>query len=424
MKCDVLILGGGGAGLAAAVAAARARARTVLIERHGTLGGMATAALVHSICGLYLLREEPGAILAHRGIPGEFAARLLRVGAAHPPVRMGRVDVLPHHPTGFAAVADHWTAECANLEIHLHTELIAAAGTERVESVETICRGQRRTFEPQAVVDASGDAILTHLAGGATEKAPAERLQRPAYIFALHTVDVSALGDDGRIQIAHQIVHAVRAGALEPGCLGAQIRATGWGAEVLVTIDLAAGPAYDPTDPPQLTSLEQEGRRLATQLAHFLRAEHPAFRQSAIGTWPARVGIRESRRVQGRATITSDAVRQGTIADDEVARGTWPIESRERATGPRWIFPEANRPTSIPLGALHAATLANLWTAGRCLSCDHEAQAALRVIGTCLATGQAAGLAAALQADGQDANAKGVRRQIETVLVPEEERWA
>lgn len=424
MKCDVLILGGGGAGLAAAVAAARAGARTVLIERHGTLGGMATAALVHSICGLYLLREEPGAVLAHRGIPGEFAARLLRAGAAHPPVRMGRVDVLPHHPTGFAAVADQWTAGCPNLEVRLHTELIAATGAGRVETVETICRGQRFSLEPQAVVDASGDAILTTLAGGTTDQAPAERLQRPAYIFALHTVEVAALGDDARIQIAHQLVQAVRAGKLESGCLGAQIRATGWGSEVFVTIDLAAGAAYDPTDPLQLTALEQEGRRLATQLAAFLRAEHPAFRQSAVGTWPARVGIRESRRVRGKAALTSNAVRLGTVCEDEVARGTWPIESRERATGPRWIFPEANRPTSIPLGALQSADLANLWTAGRCLSCDHEAQAALRVIGTCLATGQAAGLAAALQADGQAATAATVRAQIETVLVPEEERCA
>ena len=47
MKCDVLVLGGGGAGLAAAVSAARMGAHTVLVERHGALGGMATAALVH-----------------------------------------------------------------------------------------------------------------------------------------------------------------------------------------------------------------------------------------------------------------------------------------------------------------------------------------------------------------------------------------
>ena len=73
------------------------------------------------------------------------------------------------------------------------------------------------------------------------------------------------------------------------------------------------------------------------------------------------------------------------------------MESREKATGPRWRFPEGLRPTQIPIGALQAAGVDNLWISGRCISCGHDAQVALRVIGTCMATGQAAGAAAALQ---------------------------
>src|SRR5687768_5326288 len=58
--CDILVVGGGSAGLAAAVSAARLGARTLLVERGGALGGMAPAALVHSICGLYRLGERQG----------------------------------------------------------------------------------------------------------------------------------------------------------------------------------------------------------------------------------------------------------------------------------------------------------------------------------------------------------------------------
>ena len=50
---DVVVVGGGAAGLAAAVAAARSGARTALVERYGFLGGMATAGMVSTICGLY-----------------------------------------------------------------------------------------------------------------------------------------------------------------------------------------------------------------------------------------------------------------------------------------------------------------------------------------------------------------------------------
>ncbi len=417
MKCDVLILGGGGAGIAAAVSAARAGAHTVLVERHGALGGMATAALVHSVCGLYLLRAEPGAVLANRGLPGEFVARLVRAGASAGPVRMGRLDVLPHSPPGFAAVADAITAECGTLDVLLHTELIAAHGSGRVDSVEVICRGARMALEPRTIADASGDAVLAALAGAGTEMAESAHLQRPAFIFALHTVDVAALGDEGRIHLAHQIAEAVHDGRLDRGALGAQFRTTGCGSEVYVTVDLAGPENFDPTSPAHLSALEVTGRKIAVELFAFLRANHAAFARAELAAFPARVGIRESRRVRGEITISADDVLRGTESHDVVALGTWPMELREKATGPRWRFPEDNRPTQIPLGALKAEGMENLWTAGRCISCEHEAQAALRVIGTCLATGQAAGIAAASQAKhGRAPMAADVRAQIETVM--------
>lgn len=419
MKCDVLILGGGSAGLAAAIAASRTGARVVLIERHGALGGMATAALVHTICGLYLLRDEPGARPAHRGLPTEFAARMLRAGAATEPVRMGRLDVLPHSPTGFAAVADDLTAECPTLEVRLHTELIAASATGRLEAVDVICRGKRETIEARTVVDASGDAVLASLAGIRTKQAEAGRLQRPAFIFGLHGVNTAALQDDGRIRLAHRIVEAVQAGQLDRGCLGAQFRVSQPCAKVFVTIDLAADANYEPSCPQQLSTLERHGRRLAVQLSSFLRENDPSFASSVISAFPTRVGVRESRRIQGVAVVSGDDVLRGTVAPDEVALGTWPMEIRESNTGPRWRFPDDNRPTSIPLRALKSMHLENLWTAGRCLSCDHDAQAALRVIGTCLSTGQAAGLAAAIEASGTTATAESVR-----ALIQKEDKWS
>ena len=53
LSYDVVVVGGGAAGLAAAVGAAAAGARTALVERYGFLGGMATAGMVSTICGLY-----------------------------------------------------------------------------------------------------------------------------------------------------------------------------------------------------------------------------------------------------------------------------------------------------------------------------------------------------------------------------------
>jgi hypothetical protein len=49
----------------------------------------------------------------------------------------------------------------------------------------------------------------------------------------------------------------------------------------------------------------------------------------------------------------------------------------------------------IPLDCLRPATLDNVWVAGRCLSAEAGAMTSARVIGTALATGWAAGAAAA-----------------------------
>ncbi|MGH8489763.1 MAG: FAD-dependent oxidoreductase, partial [Gammaproteobacteria bacterium] len=350
-------------------------------------------------------------------------ARLVRAGAAPGPVRCGRLDVLPHSPPGFAAVADTLTAECGTLETRLHTELIASHGTGRIEAVDAYCRGACATIEPGAVVDASGDASLAALAGARTDQAAATELQRPAFIFALHTVDAAALDADGRLRLAAKLAEAVHAGQIERGALGAHFRPTGRGSEVYCTVDLAGPEDFDPTSPAHLGALERLGRRLAHSLIAFLRAHHPAFTSAEIAAYPARVGIRESRRVRGETTIIGEAVLRGLDTPDCVAFGTWPMELREKPTGPRWRYPDDDRPTQIPLGALKVAGVANLWTAGCCISCDHEAQAALRVIGTCLATGQAAGLAAAWQAaHGVPPGAAQVRAQIHTMFAEDPDR--
>ena len=53
---------------------------------------------------------------------------------------------------------------------------------------------------------------------------------------------------------------------------------------------------------------------------------------------------------------------------------------------------------TVPLRALIPKGSRNLLVAGRCLSSDRQANSGLRVQATCMATGQAAGAAAALAA--------------------------
>ncbi|HUJ68399.1 MAG TPA: FAD-dependent oxidoreductase, partial [Syntrophorhabdales bacterium] len=89
-EADVIVVGGGPGGHSAAVAAARGGARTVLLERYGHLGGMATGGIVIQIP--HMSDGGPKAQIA--GLTQEWLDRLdVLGGSLHPrPENLGSTD--------------------------------------------------------------------------------------------------------------------------------------------------------------------------------------------------------------------------------------------------------------------------------------------------------------------------------------------
>jgi len=400
MKVDVAVIGGGSAGIAAAIRAARDGARVLLAEMGAVPGGNATGALVHSLCGLYLLRgfaaESP--VYANPGFPREIAEALLARGGARGPVRMGRLDVLLHTPAAFSAQAMELLRDLPDLHLCLNTELVAACqnGDGSLGGVVLRSDGRDFTVETSAVVDTTGDAGVAALAGVSCDLSPPDRLQRPAHILGLGGVPDEVMSDNGRLGIAHAISSGVSAKRLPQAALGASFRRGVGEGEVWMTIDLDAT-GFDPTiRNADRGELLRESRELGILLLEFLRRDVAGFQDATAIHHPDKLGIRESRRAFGIYRLTESDVLEGRRFSDEVALSAWPVELRETARGPRFRFPLEDRPCGIPLRSLQSATISNLFMAGRCLSATHEAHAALRVIGTSLATGEAAGKAAAM----------------------------
>lgn len=394
-RFDVAVIGGGSAGLAAAVTAARAGARTLLIERHGFLGGMGTASLVHNFCGLYLLRDDPGAVLANPGFATELAERMIQATGIGP-VRMGRLDVLPQHPVEFVRIADDLVVSESNIELKLHTEVNAVSAMEDGWEIQVCGRAGAHSVMSATLVDASGDAVVAGLLGGGSGMAESPKLQRPAYVFGVH--GAADAGDELRLHTAGLIVEGVRGGHLAPDALGITFRSSGRAAEIFGSLDLAGGETngdFDPLDAACLTQLELRGRKLAGDIIRWLSSRSDLWRSAYVSHWPVRAGIRESRRWIGNYALTGSDVLAGNRFEDEIALATWPMEFREDPKGPKLRYPDGNRPTGIPLRCLQPLGIERLWVAGRCISTDHEAQASTRVMGTCFATGEAAGRAAA-----------------------------
>jgi len=163
-----------------------------------------------------------------------------------------------------------------------------------------------------------------------------------------------------------------------------------------LTIPPLAGRPFEPLDPDYLAALRVRAYAWAREVVAFLRKSRPGFASARVADWPARIGIRETRRAIGRVELTREDVLTARRFRDEVTLGSWPIELWEDHRRPRYEYPQG--PCGIPLGALVSRSHAMLGMAGRCLSATHEALGALRVIGTALATGEAIGVAAAFAA--------------------------
>lgn len=402
LDADVVVAGGGSAGVAAAVSAARAGARVCLIERLNSLGGMGSAALVHTICGLYETGTKPGAaVFANVGFPPEFARRLLGCGGARGPVRMGAMEVLLHEPKAFAALAERMVGEVPGLRVLGETSLTAAHRETGGWLLEAHCRGERLRVKARTLVDTTGDAGVAHLSGHATLRADAGHLQRPAYIVKLGGVRPDALTEVARMRLLHALVRATRERSLPEDALGSGLRSGVGEGDAFLTIDLfASGENYDPTDAECLSEVERQGRDLARIIVAWLIDRVEGFADARIMAYPERLGIRESRRLHGRLVLEEDDLAGGRDFPDTVARSAWPIEMREQARGAKWRSFESGRPGNIPLRTLIAARDDRLFAAGRCVSASHRALGSLRVMGTCFATGEAAGIAAALVALG------------------------
>ncbi|MEO8084178.1 MAG: FAD-dependent oxidoreductase [Ardenticatenales bacterium] len=392
----MLVIGGGAAGFAAALAAARAGAQTRLVERYGFLGGMATAGMVGTVCGLYPAGAAAVPRLLNDGVAGEVEARLRATGAE--PLRRGRTVMLPYVPLALATILDDLAASEASLTVSLHTTCAAVDGTaDRVEHVRLVGWRGAEEITPRVVVDASGDAIVAWHAGLETETPPAETRQLSSLVFVFQAVAEGAIGGLRTVAVLRLLLEAERRGDLPAGCRLMAFRASGRPGEVVAK--LALDELGEPGTADEVSHAERQGRSRVRALEHFLIRRVEGFERAFVSHAAPQVGVRESRRLVGRERLTRTDVLTARKRLDGVARAAWPIELWETGgDGARYEYVPDDDWYDVPQGCLEHVTCTNLFGAGRCMSATHDAMGSARVIGTCLAVGEAAGRLAAERA--------------------------
>ena len=413
LTCDVLVIGGGAAGIAAATAAGRAGAKVMLLERYGFLGGLATTAQVGTICGLYL-QDTTGAQATPvaGGFANEFAARLQQA-ADTKPLRVDRgLWVLPYFPPDFSRVADAIVGESGNVRVILHATMAEAwAENSRINLVRALAWNEPLNFSPKAVVDCTGEATAAALAGVNSEDGATD--QSPALVFVLENVD-PGLAERGLLEVRRELRRAVEAGSLPAICERLAL-VPGNGANGRLALKLSLLPANpDRALWQQVTDWERESRALLEPLHRFLIENVTVFRNARLDSVAPQLGVRSGRRILGRARLADEEVLHTRKSPLGIARGCWPMERWGKSPRPEMTYFAERDYYDIPLDCLRPAELENVFVAGRCLSAETGAMTSARVIGTALATGWAAGTAAAFQASGRsiDDAVATIRRQM------------
>ena len=379
---DIVVIGGGSAGICAAISAARNGASVILTERSHQLGGMGTNAKVHTFCGLYHPDTSLPPQIANFGLPAEIE-RMMRERTGVDPVKMGRVYVLPQHPEVFAKIANELVA--AEKFLCVSTKTICTGITRHPDGSFTVSTDQD-SIRCRVLIDTSADATVAEFLGATRFSASPETKQRAASIFSLTNVQPSPSGENFRMRLALEIVRAVKAGELPPATMGTASRESTKASEVFFTTDL---------DPALTEDLVAQGKALAGELTDFLKRKFTEYAEVRGPFLADEPGIRESFRWKGQYTLTADDLIESREFSDTVAYATWPIELRETTRGSKLTFFKQPIPAQIPLRCLKSTEIENVFFAGRCISASHEALASVRVMGTCFATGQAAGIAAA-----------------------------
>jgi hypothetical protein len=123
----------------------------------------------------------------------------------------------------------------------------------------------------------------------------------------------------------------------------------------------------------------------------------PGFEHASLSQVGAQIGIRETRRIKGQYVLQMEDVVSGRRFDDVIARSGYPIDIHDpsgKGVTAAWI--DGDGAYDIPFRSLLPDKVENLIVGGRCISTSHEALATTRLSPSCMATGQAAGTAAAI----------------------------
>jgi hypothetical protein len=417
-EVDVVVVGGGPGGVASAISAARNGAKTVLVERYGHLGGMATGGLINIFPNLSDISGRQHIF----GLTQEIIDRLkARGGASYPrKEHWGTTDpkVVGHYlnanlgyfyvredPNRAGKQAVLYTAvidpeilkdELNDMVLGAGAELFLHSwGTRPVMDGDTAkgvifeSKSGRQAILAKVVIDATGDGDIFVAAGAEFDPTLSNKHRTAwlAFTFWMANVDIKkyedfqssqpdkhkALMDEllklgGYPQFFKGVLEN-QSGVLWYHCMQPQAEST------------------DAMDVEQLTKIDIRGRKRALITHDFMRKNIPGFEKCFVMQTAPQLGTQGGRRVTGEYTLTQDDIVQDRVFEDTIAV----LANNDLGEI------SAKHPTlCVPYRCLVPKKIEGLLVACRAFSSEDSINQYFNIIPPCLCYGQAAGIAAAL----------------------------
>ncbi len=388
---DVVVAGSGPAGICAAVAAAREGAKVALVERYGVVGGNLTTGYVGPILGMVgkgTMRDELVELL---GVPENDMIGV--TGRAHD-FEMAKIRLMQfvNHP---------------NIDVYLQTTVtdVVKEGDTLKGIIATSGEGQFALLG-KVTIDATGDGLVSYLAGATTEKGREDGLMQPVTLeFTIDGVDESKgvicigdvddvrLGDERfldyckRLSLEGEIPERIAAVRLHP---------TTHSGERQVNTTQVNG--IDMTRVDHIFKADLELREQILTLLDFFHKHIPGYENCRIISSGTTTGVRETRRVIGDYIITAEEMAAGCRFDDVIVhRAEFIVDIHNpEGSGQAEDHIQYCDPYDLPYRCFTPKGVECLYTAGRCISGTHRAHASYRVMSICMAMGEAVGVAAAM----------------------------
>lgn len=393
-KYNLIVVGGGLSGVATAITAARGGMKVLLCEKTNALGGAAATMLVMPFMPNATKIDDEVRQLS-RGIFEEILEEMKAFdGRSEGETKSGN----RHFDEETMKIVLNRMCINAGVELLFHAYLsgVTREGDRVVGATFATVSGPY-TFEADYFVDATGDAVLSTLAGCETILGrESDNLCQPMTLcFRMGGVDVDKFME--KIYSYVNVVYKERQAQGEIQNPRENVLTFRTYHPDVLHLNTTRVVKLNPTDPFAVTKAELIAREQVVEMVDFLKSLPDCGMENAyLLSTALEIGVRESRMVVCEHMLNEMELKECTVFEDAIATGNYDIDIHNpEGSGTSHYYFKPGEYYTIPYRSLIPKKVENLLVVGRCIGATHEAQASIRIMPITTTLGEAAGHALA-----------------------------